>query len=299
MRVTLEVKAVTKSFGTRRAVDALSFTVEAGQVFGLLGLNGAGKSTTIRMILDILEPDAGEILWQGRPTRERQTGRFGYLPEERGLYPQMKVLPQLVLFGRLQGLERAAAAHAAKRWLERFDIVQYAGRTVSELSKGNQQKVQFIAAALHNPDIMILDEPFSGLDPVNTSLFKDVFRELVASGKTILFSSHRLDHVEELSDRIAIIHQARIVLEGGVRDILGAQPPQFVRIGADEAAVRPHLPVGCPVEVHHGMLSIPVSACDSAALLRELVSQGIAVTHYELVRPSLNDVFLEKVGKSA
>jgi ABC-2 type transport system ATP-binding protein len=233
--VALEVNNVTKRFGDKIAVQDLNFKVERGQVFGLLGLNGAGKSTTIRIILNILQPDEGTVAWNGRPA-EGAHHRFGYLPEERGLYPQMKVWDHLVWYGRVNGMDKAAAQRAADQWMERFDISMYKTKTVSELSKGNQQKVQFIMAVLHRPELLILDEPFSGLDPVNTTVFKEVFRDIAASGTTILFSSHRLDHVEELSDAVGIIHHSRMVVNGTVEELLTAEPPRQLRISGRRGA---------------------------------------------------------------
>lgn len=296
--MSLQVNQVTKAFGDKMAVRDLSFTVEKGVVYGLLGLNGAGKSTTIRMILDIMQPDNGDITWKGQPTSKAKYG-FGYLPEERGLYQQMKVFSHLVLFGRLNGMLRADAEATAMRWLERFEIESYAQKIVSDLSKGNQQKVQFIGAILHNPELLILDEPFSGLDPVNTSLFKDVFHELALTGKTILFSSHRLDHVEELSDAVGIIHASHLVASGRVDELLAAQVPKFIKVGADPDVVKRYLSTDCETEMQRGLLQIPIDKCNPNQLLRDLVAAGVDVTHYEFVRPSLNDVFLEKVGRGA
>ncbi len=296
--MALEVNNVTKRFGDKIAVQDLNFKVERGQVFGLLGLNGAGKSTTIRIILNILQPDEGTVAWNGRPA-EGAHHRFGYLPEERGLYPQMKVWDHLVWYGRVNGMDKAAAQRAADQWMERFDISMYKTKTVSELSKGNQQKVQFIMAVLHRPELLILDEPFSGLDPVNTTVFKEVFRDIAASGTTILFSSHRLDHVEELSDAVGIIHHSRMVVNGTVEELLTAEPPCQLRISGDLEAIQALLPAGCPTTVHRGMLTLPLSHCDAGALLQALVAKGVSVTHFELVRPTLHDLFLEKVGNVA
>jgi ABC-2 type transport system ATP-binding protein len=299
--LALVVSNVSKSFADKRAISNLSVTVEQGQVFGLLGLNGAGKSTTIRMVLNILQPDSGEITWRGQPTSAVRT-RLGYLPEERGLYQQMKVLPHMVFFGRLNGMTKTEAQHSARRWLARFNIQEHANRTVGELSKGNQQKVQFIASVLHHPDLVILDEPFSGLDPVNTSLFKEVFRELVTEGQTIVFSSHRLDHVQELSDAVGIIHQSELVLAGRVDDILAAQPPKWLRVGVAEldSRTKPIIQslVSCDIGAteHKGLIEVPMDAVNPKALLQKLVAESVEVTHFEYVRPSLNDVFLEKVG---
>jgi ABC-2 type transport system ATP-binding protein len=295
----LELRSVSKSYGSYQAVRDLSFTVRSGEVFGLLGLNGAGKSTTIRMIIDILNPDAGTILWDGKPTR-LVLNRMGYLPEERGLYQQMKVLQQLIFFGQLQGMNKSAAQDAATKWLSRFGIAEAATRTVSDLSKGNQQKVQFIAAVLHNPALIILDEPFSGLDPVNTSLFKTVFKELVHDGKTILFSSHRLDHVEELSDAVGIIHESRLMQSGRVEEILATEAPKILRIGSpDLNRVKGHLPEACTVAERRGMIEVSIDEVNPDGLLRDLLAHDVPVTHFEFVRPTLNDVFLQRVGKSA
>jgi ABC-2 type transport system ATP-binding protein len=296
--VALEVSHITKRYGDKTAVQDLSFQVERGQVFGLLGLNGAGKSTTIRIILNILQPDAGTVRWEGRPTKELMH-QFGYLPEERGLYPQMKVREQLVWYGRMNGLDKSAAEQSAARWLQRFEIAEYAERPVGDLSKGNQQKVQFIMAVLHNPKMLVLDEPFSGLDPVNTTLFKEVFREIAAAGVTILFSSHRLDHVEELSDAVGIIHDSRLVLCGPVQDLLAAQPPRGLKIGGDVERIRSFLPANCPVSLQRGLLHLPIAGLEPERLLHTLIANGVQVTHFELVRPSLHDLFLEKVGKTA
>ncbi|WP_198850841.1 ABC transporter ATP-binding protein [Alicyclobacillus sp. SO9] len=300
--MTLEVKGLRKSYGNKLAIDDISFTIPEGQVFGLLGLNGAGKSTTIRIILDILTADKGEVLWNGTPARKHPKSTFGYLPEERGLYPNMRVLDELILFGRLQGLSKQDASASANEWIERFEIPHYAKNTVVELSKGNQQKIQFIAAVIHNPKVIILDEPFSGLDPVNTSLFKSVFLDLVKTGATILFSSHQLAHVEELSDAVGIIHQSKMMVQGNLNDLISAQSPQTIRIRADEAAVRskltPNTKELLQSDKRTGTLTLPASAVNPNDLLRQLVDAQIDVAQFELVRPTLNDIFLEKVGKS-
>lgn len=299
--MTLTVSNVSKSYADKIAIEDISFTVATGHVFGLLGLNGAGKSTTIRIILDIMEADSGTVFWEGRAARKAPRSTFGYLPEERGLYPNMKVTDQLVLFGRLNGLTVSEATQRAHDWLTRFEIPEHAPKLVRDLSKGNQQKIQFIAAIIHAPKLLILDEPFSGLDPVNTSLFKTVFRELVDTGTTILFSSHQLEHVEELSNSVGIIHQSKIVLSGEIDTILSGEEPIEVRIRADEHAVRNALSPASAAAIRHDKrnrwLTIPAKAVDSNILLRNLIEQGVEVSHFELVRPSLNDIFLKKVGK--
>lgn len=299
--MSLVLSHVSKSYAGKCAIQDISFSVKQGQVFGLLGLNGAGKSTTIRIILDIMEADAGQVLWRDLPAKALPRPTFGYLPEERGLYPNMKVMEQLVLFGRLNGLSISAATERTNAWLNRFEIPDYASKLVRDLSKGNQQKIQFIASMLHGPELLILDEPFSGLDPVNTSLFKSVFRELVDGGTTILFSSHQLDHVEELSHSVGIIHQSNLVLKGAVSDILSAEQPTEIRICASEEAVRavlaPDVAAAIQTDKRDRWISIPANGIDAEKLLKELIDSGTMVSHFELVRPTLHDIFLGKVGK--
>ncbi|MCL6442933.1 MAG: ATP-binding cassette domain-containing protein [Alicyclobacillus sp.] len=297
--MSLNVNRLCKAYGDKVAIKDLSFTVEQGQVFGLLGLNGAGKSTTIRIILNILKADSGTVTWKGRPSFEQVTKHFGYLPEERGLYQQMKVLDQLVLFGRLHGMSRADALAASMKWLERFEIPSYRDKTIAELSKGNQQKIQFIAAILHHPEVMILDEPFSGLDPVNASLFKSVIRELTKAGHTILFSSHQLENVEELSHAVGIIHQSQMVLFGTVRELLAAQPPTYLRIGTNLEVLRRLVDVKIQEEERTGTFLVPVKGINPSELLRQLMNADADVRHFELVRPTLADIFLQKVGRTA
>jgi ABC-2 type transport system ATP-binding protein len=296
--MSLNVNRLSKSYGDKVAIRDLSFTVERGQVFGLLGLNGAGKSTTIRIILDILKADSGTVTWNDRLSSEQVTKKFGYLPEERGLYQQMKVLDQLVLFGRLHGLSRTDAAVAATKWLERFEIPDYRNQTIADLSKGNQQKIQFIAAILHDPEVMVLDEPFSGLDPVNSSLFKSVIRDLTKAGHTILFSSHQLDNVEELSHAVGIIHQSQMVLIGTVRELVAAQPPTYIRIETSLDVLRRLVEGEIQEEERTGAFLVPTKGINPSELLRRLMNANTDVRHFELVRPTLSDIFLQKVGRA-
>jgi len=216
---TLVVDSVTKRYGAFVAVDAVSFEVQPGRIFGVLGPNGAGKTSTIRMITYITTPDEGRITFGGEPVGPESQLRMGYLPEERGLYRKMKVGEQLVYLGQLKGLSTAAASAAARRWLDRFGAADWFGKRVDELSKGMQQKVQFIATILHDPDLLIFDEPFSGLDPINAALLKDIILELREEGRTILFASHRMEQVEQLCDDIFLIAKGREVLHGPLRDV--------------------------------------------------------------------------------
>lgn len=300
--MTLQVENLGKSFGEKQAISNISFTVQPGQVFGLLGLNGAGKSTTIRIILDIMEADEGTVSWHGKPAQGVPRAVFGYLPEERGLYPNMKVTEQLVLFGQLQGLTKPNALTQTQTWLQRFGITHYSTKTISDLSKGNQQKIQFIAAILHGPKLLVLDEPFSGLDPVNTDLFKSVFRELVELGTAILFSSHQLDYVEELSDAVGIIHESKLVLSGDIEDIISAEQPTEIRVRAPEEMVRAVVPAAIQEELRVDKrgrwILVPAASVNPVQLLSSLVAKGAMVSHFEVVRPSLHDIFLRKVGKS-
>ncbi len=217
--MTLVIDDVCKRYGPVVALDHVGFQVEPGQVFGFLGANGAGKTTTMRIVLDILRPDSGRVTWRGRPNIELDRSTFGYLPEERGLYPRMRVLEQLVFFAGLYGIPEAAARKMAQGWLERFRVTQLADRRADELSKGNQQKIQFIAAILHDPEVVLMDEPFTGLDPINVALLRDALLELAGRGRTLIISTHQMELVEALADTIAIIDHGRLVTSGATRDV--------------------------------------------------------------------------------
>jgi len=210
----LQVERVTKQYGEKIAVNSINFNVGAGEIFGLLGANGAGKTTTMRMVLGLIYPDQGQILWKGQGYREELRSIMGYLPEERGLYPKIKVSDQIVYLAELRGMNRREADKSLKEWLERFNVSDYYNKRVEELSKGNQQKIQFIAAVIHRPEILILDEAFSGLDPVNVELLKSTVMELRKQGTSILFSSHRMEHVEELCENIIILDRSNTKLQG-------------------------------------------------------------------------------------
>ena len=214
----LVVKDVSKFYGDKKVVDNISFSVLNPGVFGLLGTNGAGKTTTIRMILNVISRDGGAIEWDSKPINEHKL-RFGYLPEERGLYPKAKIVEQLMYFAKLRGVSGSTAKKNIKYWLERLEVTQYADLTAEKLSKGNQQKVQFIASIVHNPELVFLDEPFSGLDPVNTELFKSVIYELIDNSKYIIMSSHQMSTVEEFCSDLLILKDGKTVLNGNLRDI--------------------------------------------------------------------------------
>ena len=214
----LELKSIDKSFGEKHVLKGVSFTAEGGKAFGLLGRNGAGKTTSIRILMNVFPTDSGEILVDGSPINYNKIG-IGYLPEERGLYPKKVIVDQLVYFAELKGMNAKEAAMAVDYWLERLDMTEYRNKRLDTLSKGNQQKIQLITALAHNPDIIILDEPFSGLDPVNAMLLKDVVREEIAKGKIVLFSSHQMSYIEEFCDSIAIINAGKVAISGDLNQI--------------------------------------------------------------------------------
>ncbi|WP_018665473.1 ABC transporter ATP-binding protein [Heyndrickxia acidiproducens] len=297
MALTLE--HVTKTFGSFTAVHDLSITIPEKEMFGFLGANGAGKTTTFRMILGLLNANSGSITWNGRVIDYSASPEIGYLPEERGLYPKLKVKDQLVYLARLRGMGRLDAQQELKKWLERFHIGDYYDKKVEELSKGNQQKIQFITAVLHRPKLLILDEPFSGLDPVNVEILKTAVTELKDSGATIVFSSHRMEHVEELCEHLCIMHHGSPVVSGSLREIKKAFGKKNITIQADfdlEFLSR-----------YPGIVKYKKTAQGAELQIdREEVSQQILaavngkgfVRKFALEEPSLNDIFIEKVGAS-
>ena len=231
--MSLVVDTISKRFGAIQALDGVSFEVEPGRIFGLLGANGAGKTTSMRIVLDILRADSGSVTWQGKPNIELPRDTWGYLPEERGLYMRMTVMDVLRFFAALYGVPEEKATREVEDWLARFRVPDYRDRKVEELSKGNQQKIQFIAAILHDPDVLIMDEPFSGLDPVNVQLLKEAFLEMRDRGKTLIFSTHQMETVEELCESIAIIDRGKVVVHGSVRDVKRAMGRRVVRLATD------------------------------------------------------------------
>jgi ABC-2 type transport system ATP-binding protein len=296
---TIELNKVRKSYDQFVAVDDLSFNIEQGAVFGLLGPNGAGKTSTIRMMIGITVPDAGEIQMFGKPFDRTSLHRVGYLPEERGLYKKMKVLDQLIFLGQLHGLDAARARQQALVWSERLEIADWLQKKVEELSKGMQQKIQFIATLLHEPDFIIMDEPFGGLDPVNAALLKDVLLDLKKKGKTILFSTHRMDQVEKLCDSICLINRGKSVLQGDLKEIKARHGKSNVQIEYEgdghfldqSQLVGSYNNYGNYVEVRLA------PGADPQQLLR-LVAERSRVSKFELMEPSLEEIFIETVGKT-
>ncbi len=296
--MTLKIEHVTKRFGDFTAVDDLSLTVEEGTMYGFLGANGAGKTTTFRMILDLLTPNEGRITWNGKPVNYATSPQIGYLPEERGLYPKMKVEDQLLFLAELRGMKRADAKRELGGWLDRFEVPQYLNKKVEELSKGNQQKIQVIAALLHKPKLIILDEPFSGLDPVNVEMLKQAILDIRDSGATIIFSSHRMDHVEELCEQFSIIDHGKQIVSGTLKDVKRSFGQQNVRIRSDYplgtlSAIPGVLSATATVE---GAVYQVESDETAERLLTEALKSG-PVRQFEIEEPTLQDIFIAKVGK--
>jgi ABC-2 type transport system ATP-binding protein len=296
----IAVEHVTKRFDTVVAVSDLSLHVEQGAVFGLLGPNGAGKTTTLRMIMHILVPDEGSVQVLGQPSSERTQDLIGYLPEERGLYSKMKVREVLVFLAALKGLSEAEATVRVHAWLERLGLAEWSEKKINDLSKGMQQKAQFIAAVVHRPPLLILDEPFTGLDPVNATLIKDIMLELREKGATIILSTHRMEQVEMMCDAICLINHGRSVLAGDLRAIKKSYGKNTLRIeysGDDNFLDRPDL-----VEKlnHFGAVTEAKlrPGADPQEILKAAVARGVRLTRFELVEPPLNDIFIEKVSEA-
>jgi ABC-2 type transport system ATP-binding protein len=298
---TLTLSGVTKRFDEFTAVNNLSLRVRPGRIFGLIGPNGAGKTTTIRMIVNITAPDEGTIELFGQQMSPELQDRIGYLPEERGLYKKMKVIDQLRFFGELKNIKGKQADEAIDRWLARVRLSEWKNKKAMELSKGMQQKIQFLAAVLHDPDLMILDEPFSGLDPVNQELLKEIVLELKAAGKTIIFSTHQMELAERICDDICMINRSNKVLDGTLREIKRSFGRNSVALrleGGDGQSVLDDRTLVTKIEQHSDELeALLVEGANAQELLRRLVASGASVTKFELVEPSLNDIFIEKVGE--
>jgi len=296
---TLKLEGVTKRFGDFTAVDSLSLSVRAGRVYGLLGPNGAGKTTTIRMIVGITAPDEGTVAVFGRPVTPEAQNRIGYLPEERGLYKRMKVADQLRFFAELKNFSGRAADEAVDRWLAKVKLSDWKRKKSSELSKGMQQKVQFIAAVMHDPDLLILDEPFSGLDPVNVELLKDLVLELKAAGKTIIFSTHQMEVAERICDDICLINRSRKVLDGSIREVkrgFGRNSLALRFEGGGDGVLEDRALVAGVKRHSDETEALLAPGADAQEVLRRLLASGAKVTKFELVEPSLHDIFIEEVG---
>ncbi len=295
----LDFLNIHKSFGSKSVLKDCSFSVQSGLALGLLGRNGAGKTTSIRILLDILKPDSGEILLDGQPI-DRNKVTFGYLPEERGLYPKKQILPQLVYIGMLKGISRSQATEQAKQLLRRVRLSQVASQKLETLSKGNQQKIQLIVALLGDPQIVILDEPFSGLDPVNAQLLKDLIAEQTQKGKIVIFSSHQMSYVEEFCENIALLNGGSIILSGNLSEIKKTYPRNRLRIDTaspDAYDLLAHS--NCVKQVERSDTSYLLTLKDESdrdRLLHEMIKSGLSLERFEIVQPSLEEIFVEKAG---
>ena len=292
----VELAGVTKAYESKVAVKNLSLSIEAGQMFGLLGPNGAGKTSSIRMMMGITMPDSGSVSLFGQRFERKSLERVGYLPEERGLYKKMKVLDQLIFFGQLHGLSPEESRKRAVRWSERLEIADALQKKTEELSKGMQQKIQFIATILHDPGLIVMDEPFSGLDPVNAQLLERTLLEMKAQGKAILFSTHRMDQVEKLCDTICLVHKGEAVLSGKMRDIKSKYERNRVIVEFEGDASFLNSSEVLEVKNFSGHAEMKLKPHgDSQKLLREAAAAA-TIYRFELIEPSLEDIFIQTVG---
>ena len=293
----LKLENVSKKFVGKQAVDNISFEVDKPSVFGLLGTNGAGKTTTIRMLLGIIKKDTGEITWNGKKV-ERKHVNFGYLPEERGVYPKTKIYDQLMYFAKLKGMNPKDADEAIKKWAKVLKVEEYIQMTAEKLSKGNQQKIQFMTAIIHDPELIVLDEPFSGLDPVNTEILKNIIIDLVKEGKYIIMSSHQMSSIEEFCTDILILNKGKTVLKGNLKEIKEGYKANRLEISTDTNIDEYIKNFNMDIEFSkNNEYSIKIDSEENAhQLLKKLVDDHVVVNKFEIKKPTLNDIFIEKVG---
>ena len=294
----LKLEGVSKSYGKKKVVDKISFSIDKPEVFGLLGTNGAGKTTTIRMILGILKKDEGTITWNDKEV-SRKVVNFGYLPEERGVYPKSKIMDQLIYFAALKGINKEDAIKSINKWAKKLKVEEYLNMTAEKLSKGNQQKIQFMTAIIHDPELLVLDEPFSGLDPVNTEILKSIIIDLVKDGKYIIMSAHEMHTIEEFCTDLIILNKGKTVLQGNLKDIRNSYDANRVHIDVNEnidSLVKKH-----KLEIeneHDNEYVIKINKEEDAhKLLNDLVKKDIKVNRFEITKPTLNDIFIEKAGE--
>lgn len=288
----LELKNIDKSFGEKKVLKGVSFVAESGKAFGLLGRNGAGKTTSIRILMNVFPADAGEVLTDGKPIDYDKIS-LGYLPEERGLYPKKLIIDQLVYFAELRGMKRTDAVQSVDRWLKRLELYEYRNKRLDTLSKGNQQKIQLITALAHDPQIVILDEPFSGLDPVNAILLKDVVKEQIARGKIVLFSSHQMSYIEEFCDSIAILNAGKVVLHGDLREIKRNYVRDRLVVRTDNPEqIKADFKDDCTVQEDGSLILRLASPNDKQTAMKHL-AEKYDVDEIKVFEPSLNDIFVE------
>ena len=291
----LELKNIDKSFGEKEVLKGVSFTAEGGKAFGLLGRNGAGKTTSIRILMNVFPANSGEVLIDGKPIDYNKIG-IGYLPEERGLYPKKLIIDQLVYFAELKGMSAKDATKAVDYWLSRLGMSEYRNKRLDTLSKGNQQKIQLITALAHDPDIVILDEPFSGLDPVNAMLLKDVVKEQIAKGKIVLFSSHQMSYIEEFCDSIAIINAGKVAISGDLHEIKRAYPrDKLVVSTVAPEKLMADLGDSC-TKREDGTLLIQLATPDEKQSMMKRLVESYDIDEVKVFEPSLNDIFVEYAG---
>lgn len=300
----LEVRNVRKSFAGKEVLHGINFQVESGTALGLLGRNGAGKTTTMRIIMDVFKGDSGEILLDGKPF-EPSKQRIGYMPEERGLYPKRIVIEQMIYLARLRGMSKAQAENSSKKWLQRLEVEEYANRKLETLSKGNQQKVQLVATLVSEPDIVILDEPFSGLDPVNSQILKDVVRELIEEGRLVIFSSHQMSYVEEFCEDIVVINHGNVVLNGSLKDIKKEYGKNRITVSFDDCSVEETKKmmqekfsdyVAVTGEKKEEVILQLQEGKNKSDVMEAMLKEQVSIATFGNYAPSLNEIFVMKAG---
>ena len=296
--MALKVTNLNKNYGEKKAVDNISFSIDKPGVFGLLGTNGAGKTTTIRMILGMLKRDGGTVTWNGENYDPNKVST-GYLAEERGIYSKFSIIDQLIYFGELKGMSKSEAVKSIDYWLERLDIKEYKNKRAEQLSKGNQQKIQFIAALISNPSLLILDEPLSGLDPVNTDLFKEVIKEEINKGKYIIMSSHQMNTIEEFCENLLILNKGKTILQGNLREIKKGYGRNRLLLKCDEDIK--YLIEECNMKIENESaeeMNLMIKNQEEVnRLLKRITDENISLVKFELREPSLHEIFIEKVGE--
>lgn len=296
--MSLILSNVSKTFAGKKVVDNVSFVLDKPGVYGLLGTNGAGKTTTIRMLLGIIKKDSGEITWKGKAV-DRKNVNFGYLPEERGVYPKTKIFDQLMYFAELKGMKKQDATNSINKWAKELKVEEYLQMPAEKLSKGNQQKIQFMTAIIHNPELVVLDEPFSGLDPVNTEILKNIIIELVKNGKYVIMSAHQMATIEEFCKDILILNKGKTVLQGNLKEIKETYPANRVEVDVNQDIISYIKEFNLEVENEtNNNYIIKISDEEKPhLLLNKLIKDGIRVDKFEIKKPTLNDIFIEKVGE--
>ncbi len=292
----LEIRDIQKSFGEKHVLKGVSLSAEGGKAFGLLGRNGAGKTTSIRILMNVFPADGGEVLFDGEPIAYDKV-QFGYLPEERGLYPKKKIIDQLVYFAELKGMSHKNAVASVDDWLERLGMAEYRNKRLDTLSKGNQQKIQLITALAHDPQVIILDEPFSGLDPVNARLLKDVVKEEIAKGKIVLFSSHQMNYIEEFCDNIAILNNGQVAISGDLHAIKRNYPRNRLVVQSEQRdEIKDFLGSDC-ADYENGALLITMKSADEKQTMMKKLTDRFDIDEIKVFEPSLNDIFVEYAGE--